>query len=564
LFHAVKEDSVLNKLVVDLAGYTDCVDPLPLHEAGVQMAILKVDSLFVRNAEIFANSGMPIAAYHWVDPTLDAEEQVDATLNIIRRSGLPVLAIFPVFEQYWSRWNEWYFAVTGKLTWNLVSRFAGDKLSNHAKQVFEGLEASEWRIFGYTKASFVRQYAPQAAEWMSTYRWWLSHHLTYGRQTLTWDDLQTRILPTVDFPPNLPPGISQKQVIGHQFTGDELFLPGLYEDKAHTIYSAADVSLFSDEFLKELGAVPEPKPVPDYQYEAVVTAFPTLNVRSGPGINYPKLYTLNKNAVVRLTEIKDGWGKLQSYGEEWCSAAYLKVVTALPPEPQDIQPVIEDPVEIFDGITYQKARRFNANCHILLIDPIGRKFHVTPYTGLKPVSQAARQLGASIVVNGDGWGTRQQFPNSIAASDGNFYMRGQMDYNPWINISKDNKITFAWRKPENLYNAVSGDRYLIENGKYNEAITNVTKDPRTVIGLSRQNKLILIVADGRTSQSAGLSFREASTMLLEFDAVTAINLDGGGSSALWINDRIVNVPIDEGIPGKERAVANHLCIFQSQ
>jgi exopolysaccharide biosynthesis protein len=73
--------------------------------------------------------------------------------------------------------------------------------------------------------------------------------------------------------------------------------------------------------------------------------------------------------------------------------------------------------------------------------------------------------------------------------------------------------------------------------------------------------LILIVADGRTSASQGLSFRELGYLFEEYDTKTAINLDGGGSSALWIKDHIVNVPIDRGVPGQERAVANHLCIF---
>jgi exopolysaccharide biosynthesis protein len=190
-----------------------------------------------------------------------------------------------------------------------------------------------------------------------------------------------------------------------------------------------------------------------------------------------------------------------------------------------------------------------------------QRFHVTPYTGLRTVTQAARQSGAKIVINGDGWGINGRFPNSIAASDGRFYQPVQFDLRPWINIGRDNSVVFAWRTPRNLYNAVSGDRYLIQNGRYNQAISNVTKDPRTVIGYTRDRKLVIIVADGRTPQSAGLSFREASDLLLELNVETAINLDGGGSTALWIEDRIVNVPIDQNVPGRERPVANHLCIF---
>jgi exopolysaccharide biosynthesis protein len=203
---------------------------------------------------------------------------------------------------------------------------------------------------------------------------------------------------------------------------------------------------------------------------------------------------------------------------------------------------------------------------VLTIDTTNKRFYVTPYTGLKTVSQTAQTLNAQIVVNGDGWGT-VGYPNSIAASNGKIYQTKQYGFRPWINISKENQVAFDsnWRKwKRKLYNAVSGDRYIINpNGQYNQKIAAFNKDPRTAIGVTGDDKLILIVADGRTNESAGLSFRELGYLFEEFGAKTAINLDGGGSTALWIKDRIVNVPIEEKIPGKERAVANHLCVFIS-
>jgi len=554
---------MLNRLVVDIARYTEGVDPIPLHQASVELVILKVDELFERNGRILANSGMPIAAYHWIDPTRDAAQQVAESLAVIRESGLPVLAIFPDFEQYWSSWSEWYHAIQKRLSWSLVSRLAGDRLSSHARQVFDGFAASGAPTIGYTRASFIREYAPQASQWMPNYKWWLAHYGEFGNQALTWEGLKNVILPAVNFFPDLPSGLTPNHVVGHQFTGDELSLPGLYGDIYRSRYSAADVNLFDGQFLAEIGAVPNPRPLPPLQYEAVATASPRLNVRSGPATSFPVLYALPKGAPVQITRMTDNWAKIRSYGEEWCSAHYLHIVTAAEPDREDDDVVvIPDPVEAhFNGITYRTMRRFNANCHVLICDMQTQRFHVTPYTGLRTVTQAALQTGAKIVINGDGWGINRRFPNSIAASDGRFYQPIQYDLRPWINIGRDNSVTFAWRSPRNLYNAVSGDRYLIQNGRYNQAISNVTKDPRTVIGYTRDRKLVIIVADGRTPQSAGLSFREASDLLLELNVETAINLDGGGSTALWIEDRIVNVPIDQNVPGRERPVANHLCIF---
>jgi hypothetical protein len=555
---------MLNKLVVDIARYTAGLDPVQLHEGSVQMVILKVDDLFARNGKILADAGMPIAVYHWIDPTLDANQQVATTLDTIKQSGLPVLAIFPDFEQYWSRWDEWYKAIAGTLSWNLVSRFGSEKLSSHAKQVFDGFKTAGWKTVGYTRATFVKDYAPQAADWMPNYQWWLAHYISINSQTLTWADLKTQILPKVNFSPALPAKLNEQHVVGHQFTGDKLSLPGLYGDLERTKFSAADVNLFDEQFLKDIGAVPNPKPMPEAQYHAVVTAS-VLNVRSGPGITYPKLYSLPNGKAVELTLINKGWAKLRAYGDEWCSEEYLKIITATPADPDPVDPRPVDPAPFginYNGVTYQPLRRFNTNCHILVMDLAGKRFHVTPVK-FRTVSQAARDLNAQIVVNGDGWGIDGRAPNSIAASDGKFYQRSQYTYRPWINVSKTNQVTFAWRKPENLYNAVSGDRYLIQNGKYNEAITNVSKAPRTAIGLTRDNKLVIIVCDGRTAQSPGLTFRDLSTIMLELGTLTAINLDGGGSSAMWIKDRIVNIPIDENIPGKERSVVNQVCIFIS-
>jgi hypothetical protein len=566
---------MLNRLVVDIAHYTKAVDPLPLHEAGVQMMILKVDDHFVKNGKVFANAGMPVAAYHWIDPIRDANEQVDETLQTIRSCGFPVLAVFADFEQWWSRWEEWLRAIRGLLAWHLVGRFMGNRLSDHAKQVFERFRASEFPTLGYTRASFVNEFAPQASAWIPEYRWWLAHYREYGDQTLSWEDLRANILPTVNFFPDLPPGVPQDRVVGHQFTGDELLLPGLYDNWRRTSRAAADVNLFDEQFLAEISAVSNPPPLPAAQYEAVVTASPTLRVRSGPGTSFDHLYSLPKGAAVQLARLTDDWAKLRAYEEEWCSAHFLDVVTALSPTPDDhvepdvdeggedegAPPVIEPVVVDFEGVTYETERRFGTDCHILTIETTGKRFHVTPYTGLKTVSQAARNLDAQIVVNGDGWGINSRFPNSIAASDGLFYQRSQLHFRPWINISLTNNVTFAWRHPSNLYNAVSGDRYLIQHGRYNNAISNVTKDPRTAVGFAPGGKLILIVADGRTPQSAGLSFREMSDLFLEREVITAINLDGGGSSAMWIKDRIVNIPIDHGQPGRERSVANHFCVF---
>ena len=332
---------MLNKLVVDIADYTESVNPLPLHQASTQMVILKVTKHFEKNGRAFENSGMPIAAYHWADPTMGVAQQVDETLNRIRASGLPILAIFVDFAQWWSKWAEWNKFLQKKLAWELVSRFDNEKLSNHAEQVFEAFAASEWKIFGYTQASFVNDFAPEAKSWIPQYRWWLSHYLDYAEETLSWANFHTRFLSDMNLSPDLPPGLSRDKMIGHQFTSDALYLPGLYGNMNRTKGAAVNISLFDAQFLEEIEAIPNPKPLPDTKYEAVVTAFPSLRVRSGPGTSFGKLYSLKKDKKIEIAIVKDKWAKLRSYTEEWSSARYLNMVAITPPTEDDNDSVVE-------------------------------------------------------------------------------------------------------------------------------------------------------------------------------------------------------------------------------
>jgi exopolysaccharide biosynthesis protein len=106
---------------------------------------------------------------------------------------------------------------------------------------------------------------------------------------------------------------------------------------------------------------------------------------------------------------------------------------------------------------------------------------------------------------------------------------------------------------------------LVENGENRGATAQVEPDrrhPRTAAGVTRDGKtLVLLVVDGRQpGWSIGVTLPELAQMMIDAGAWNAINLDGGGSSAMWYRQpgapagQVLNHPSD----GRVRPAANHL------
>jgi exopolysaccharide biosynthesis protein len=82
--------------------------------------------------------------------------------------------------------------------------------------------------------------------------------------------------------------------------------------------------------------------------------------------------------------------------------------------------------------------------------------------------------------------------------------------------------------------------------------------PRTAVGLSKDGTLLyFVVADGRRTGIPGMTLADLGAFMeKELGACSAINLDGGGSTAMWVGDKLVSRPSD----GVERRVGNHLAV----
>lgn len=83
------------------------------------------------------------------------------------------------------------------------------------------------------------------------------------------------------------------------------------------------------------------------------------------------------------------------------------------------------------------------------------------------------------------------------------------------------------------------------------------RNPRTALGVKKDGKILLVVVDGRSASSVGATFEELSYIMLTVGAYQGVGLDGGGSSEMWIQGRVVNTPSD----GTERNIHNGLAVI---
>jgi exopolysaccharide biosynthesis protein len=100
---------------------------------------------------------------------------------------------------------------------------------------------------------------------------------------------------------------------------------------------------------------------------------------------------------------------------------------------------------------------------------------------------------------------------------------------------------------------VGGVPQLIKNGKIEITWEQEkssksfveTRHPRTAIGKLKNGRALLVTVDGRSETSAGMSLQELAEMLLEMGATDAMNLDGGGSTTMFLDGKVVNKPSDK-------------------
>ncbi len=101
---------------------------------------------------------------------------------------------------------------------------------------------------------------------------------------------------------------------------------------------------------------------------------------------------------------------------------------------------------------------------------------------------------------------------------------------------------------------VENDEIVVDTNS--EVGQSMSSNPRTAIGIIDENHYIIIVSDGRTSESEGLSLYQMAEIMKSYGVKTAYNLDGGGSSTLYFNGQVINKPTTIGNTISERSVSD--------
>lgn len=215
---------------------------------------------------------------------------------------------------------------------------------------------------------------------------------------------------------------------------------------------------------------------------------------------------------------------------------------------------------IFDN-RYEMARiQLNANIktwgHELKIDNINQprmlSSHVIVYTKeWGKMSPVTPKYGEQIVVQDNK--VTNVSTSSQAIPENGFVVVGPAkaleDFSKAKNIELEVQTTPEWKDVKHI---IGGGPYLVKDGQVFIDIKEQKlgaiggKNPRSAIGYTANNNLIIVAVDGRENSSVGMTLSELANFMKSIGCENAMNLDGGGSTVLYVNGRVVNSPKVKG------------------
>ena len=211
--------------------------------------------------------------------------------------------------------------------------------------------------------------------------------------------------------------------------------------------------------------------------------------------------------------------------------------------------------------------RPRANDELIIFTPEFHRTTLTEPSGLELIVRggqiiAMRDLQGSSSIPADGFvisasGTAREWALS--------HLRRGLRVRLNLNLSPvEVDQTDLWKQATSI---IGGGPQLIRNGRVE--ITNAAEKilpsfvsdghPRTAIAKLKSGQILLLTVDGRQpGESIGMSLNMLADLLIEFGALEAINLDGGGSTTMVIRNKLVNKPSDAT---GERPVSDAILVY---
>ena len=229
----------------------------------------------------------------------------------------------------------------------------------------------------------------------------------------------------------------------------------------------------------------------------------------------------------------------------------------------------------FDGV--RRLRRTASNpaevINALFVDLTvpGVHFEATASAQRKQTpSSFAKLIGSQAAINGDFFSYTTYGVSGLAAGSGAAWSdtkdstsSGTLAFDKARRVELTKPVTSVTFDKTWMEGVVSGHPWILDAGNVVAYTSSSSlcyyRNPRTAVGMSKDGQtLIVVVVDGRSSSSLGMTCGELGSLMKGLGADNALNLDGGGSSAMYVQGTgIVNTPSD----GVERTVGNHLAIF---
>lgn len=128
------------------------------------------------------------------------------------------------------------------------------------------------------------------------------------------------------------------------------------------------------------------------------------------------------------------------------------------------------------------------------------------------------------------------------------------------------KMSVQEAKDMNVRDAVTFGPFLIVNGKASEVLGNGGwgTAPRTAIGQRKDGIVLFLVIDGRTVKKPGADMNDLIEIMQRYGAYNAANLDGGTSSVMYVDGKIINDPIDSTGAHKTRFISTGFILTKKE